>query len=214
MSKTHLVLVLLMAVMLLISQPVAAAALSSVLVDPEGDAFVAGNLQRPGEPFQDIVRAEISLRDGRFEFRLRVAADIPARPALPPGVMLFEWAWFVSTDHSTSPAGYPFAPGFAEQAEFQLIVIWDGVGYTLTAVDRRPLLSGQPAILTELPINVKGSEFSASADLAILGNPTRFCWISRTIDWPTSLGTASFLPVDIAFEGIWPPSEVSCPRSA
>ncbi len=214
MSKAHWALVLLIACSLLASQPVAAAALSSVLLDPEGDAYIAGNLERPGEPFQDIVRAEIGLKDGRFEFRMDVASAIPADPELPPGTVLFEWAWFVSTDHSTVPAGYPFAPGYPEQAEFQLIVIWDGVRFSLTVVDRRPLLSGQEAILTELPIAIRGTELRASVDARVLGDPSRFCWIAITWDWPTDLGTASFLGVDIAFEGRWPPSEVSCPRSA
>ncbi len=175
---------------LMLAQPVsAAAALTSVVDDPAGDAFISFNPQRPGEPFQDMVRAEVSLKDGVFSFVVELVAPIPASPVLPAGIALELWRWGLDTDPATFPVGFPFPPGASAPPEFLVDVLWDGFSFRGFVIDRRPLLTSGEAIITPVAFDMKAAKLTVSVNADLLGDPSSFTWISRTDDDPSHLGT-------------------------
>ena len=209
MSKASLMFLLASVTALLLAQPVGAAALTSVLEDPEGDMALPEELSPVArQAYQDIVRAEISKKDGTFVFTMEVAGRIPETPELaPPGVALLEWRWALNVNPDTFPAGFPFAPGAHAPAEYQVQILWDGTNFIGQLIDRTPLLTGGQAIVTPLSFRIKGAEFKTSVNAAMVGDPSSFLWLVFTVDWPTPLGTNSFLTVDFAPNGgpiTWP----------
>src|SRR5712692_3294516 len=127
--------------------PQPAAAQTSVVLDPLGDASSFGGV--PAPLFQDIVRVEVSKKFEVFRFVMEVADLIPARPPLePPGVTLLEWSFRLDTDPTTCPSGFPFDPGhLGAMADAMVFVLWDGVSFTAFVIDRRPVLSGGKAVI-------------------------------------------------------------------
>lgn len=187
---------------LFVAQPVSAG-LTSVVEDPVGDAFV----DNPGIPFnayQDIVQAAVTLKDGRFIVAMKLAGSVPSSPVLPPQIVLLDWSWYINTDPTTFPAGFPYSPGGAPSPEFIVLLVWDGTSFTTTLIDRRPLLTGGQALLTPVPFLIKGSVITASVDAAQLDNPSSFGWSALTEDWETQLGTNSFHTIDFTAAAQWP----------
>lgn len=195
----------LMAVMagMMVAQPVSAGALTSVLEDRAGDAFIFPGA-RPGESFQDIVRAAVSLKDGRLIVTMEMAGVVPETPEARPGVTLLQWVWSLDTNLATFPVGFPGAPGYLNPVEYDIMILWDGTRFLAQIVDRTPLLTGGEAVITPLAFNVKGAELKTNVDATQVGDPSFFEWGAATINWATPLGTNSFLPVDIACCGTWP----------
>lgn len=209
MSKASLGFLLAIVTALSLVQPVSAQTRTSVIADPEGDAFFMFNFNSPlvAPGYQDIVKASAGLNDARFDFRMKMASEIPGSPALPSGLTLFEWRWSINTDPNSVPCGYPVSPGLCGQGDFEVQIFWDGTSFAAQLADRRPLVSGGDVLLLPLDsLQVKGSEFRVFVDAASLGTPSRFVeWGAGTIDWAAEPGTGSFLPVDVTDFGTWPP---------
>ncbi len=198
MAKASLMFFAAILVAVILAQPVSAKALTSVITDPQGDAFFADSHPAPG--YQDIVRATIASDGRQFTFGIELAAPIPDTPALPPGVVLMVWSWGVDTNPATAPAGFPFVPGpeGAAPAEFLVWVIWDGTSFTGIVIDRRPLITGGEAIITSVSFDRSGAVATVSVNAALLGKPSSFTWVARTIDWTGPLGTLANFDVDRA----------------
>lgn len=173
--------------------------------DPAADASASHGKGLSGEAYQDIVSAEVDAGGGVFEFRMDVAASVPAAPVLPPGITVQEWSWNLNTSPAL-PRGFPFAKGSAAPPEFIVTVLWDGSAFSGTLIDRRPLLSGGEAVSTSVPIEINGGAIAAVVGADLLDNPSGFAWIARTNDWP-HLGSGSVQTLDRAPDGgpaFWP----------
>lgn len=173
--------------------------------DPAGDASASQGNGLSGETYQDIVSAEVDEGGGVFEFRMDVAASLPAAPILPPGITVQEWSWNLNTSPAL-PRGFPFSTGSAAPPEFIVTVLWDGSAFSGTLIDRRPLLAGGEAVSTSVPVEINGATIAAAVDADLLDNPSGFAWIARTNDWP-HLGSVSVQTLDRAPDGgpaFWP----------
>lgn len=84
-----------------------------------------------------------------------------ARPVLVNGVNQYAWFWFLNTDPTTFPSGYPRVPGFGTAPEFALWVAWDGVQFTASIVDRRPTLTGGDSVFTPVGFSLNAAHISA-----------------------------------------------------
>ena len=173
----------------------ASAQTSVVMVyDPVGDA----NFHAPA--FQDIVRGEIQKMGESFVLRMEMAGPIPKNPPLPvPGNAEIWWVWGFNLDPNTVPHGYPFPPGLGLPlpAEFMVYVAWDGAQFTGNAIDRRPLLTGQDAIVTSVPFSIDGAIVEATLT-SPTDFPTSFGWGTRTYDWSSPPGkTGGIHTIDI-----------------
>ncbi len=97
----------------MLAQPATAAALTSVVTDPAGDASLILPLTLPA--YLDIVKAEIISKGQTFAFSMDVAAPVPAAPALAADLGSFAtsiwWLWALNTDPNAFPLAYPF-PGW------------------------------------------------------------------------------------------------------
>ena len=173
--------------------------------DPQGDASASQGNGLTGEPYQDIVSAEVEEEGGTFIFAMDVASNVPHAPVLPGGTTVQEWDWNINSSPAL-PRGFPFPPGSAAPPEFILMVLWNGGVFTGTLIDRRPLLSGGEAVSTSIPFDVDGGTISAVVSASLLGDPSGFAWVARTNNWP-HLGSSSIQTLDRApdFEpAFWP----------
>ena len=197
--KCLVVSTLLVAATLMAVPFVSAAALTSVVTDPVGDASSTPGIAAPS--YLDIAKASITLIHGQFVFVTDLAAPIPnSPPLLPPGVGLIDWAWQLNTDPTKTVCGFPGAPGAALciPVEFIVIIFWDGTGFMGMLIDRRPLLTGGHAILTAVPFNINGSEVTASLSGVTIDSPSSFGWRALTDTWSAGFGTDSFHAPDFA----------------
>lgn len=175
-----------------------ASAQTSCVTDPVGDASVIDK-SIVIAPYQDIIKACITLKGGRFFFVMDVAGPIPSSPALQPSVRLLDWSFRLNTDLATCPIGFPWAPGDRIHcAKFVLFVLWDGTNFTGILIDRRPALTGGQAVITPIPFEIQGAEITAPVDAAMVGNPPSFQWRATTDVWLTELGTEAFFQPDSA----------------
>jgi hypothetical protein len=188
-----------------IAVPQPASAQTSGIDDPIGDV----NFHAPA--FRDIIRGEIQKEGESFFLRMEMAGPIPERPPLtPPGKSEIWWVWGFNLDPTTFPRGYPFPPGegLPLPAEFMVYVAWDGTKFTGNAIDRRPLLTGQDAIVTPVPFSIDGAIVQAT--LASPSDfPASFGWGTRTYDWSSPPGkTGGIHTIDIGgpFFNPFPPS--------
>ena len=166
---------------------------TSVVIDPVGD------VDHHAPAFQDIVRGEIQKKGGSFILRMEMAGPIPGNPPLPqPANAQIWWAWAFDLDPTTTPKGYPFAPGDKVLTEFLVYVSWDGEEFRGYALDRRPLLTGGSAIVTPVPFSIDGAIVEAVLASALIGNPSSFRWGVRAIDVSSHVGTGAINPVDSA----------------
>ena len=159
--------------------------------DPSGDA----DFKAPG--YQDIIRAEIAKESDGFVVRMEVAAAVPANPPLsPPARVEIHWVWAFNLDPAT-PRGYPIAPGLTLPGEVHARIAWNGTSFSGEVIDRRPLLSGGEAIITQALFNIEGSTLELHVPSAVVGNPTSFGWGVLTQDWSGPVGTVGYHFVDI-----------------
>jgi hypothetical protein len=166
---------------------------TGIVIDPAGD------VDHHAPAFQDIVRGEIQKKGGSFILRMEMAGPIPGNPPLPqPANRQISWAWSFDLDPTTTPKGYPFAPGDKVLSEFWVYVSWDGAEFRGYAIDRRPLLTGGNAIVTPVPFSIDGAIVEAVLASALIGNPSSFRWGVRAIDVSSHLGTGAINTVDSA----------------
>jgi len=181
------------AVSSVVAQPVSAQ--TSTVSDAVGDA----RFNAPA--FQDIVMGQITkTASGDFALLMGLAGTVPAAPPMPPpaNAAIF-WGWSFDLDPASYPAGYPGAPGLALPAEFLVVVSWDGISFEGIAIDRRPLLTEEEAILTPVPFSINGTIVEAVLASSLIGNaPPSFSWGPRTVDWAGPVGSGGFIPVDFA----------------
>jgi hypothetical protein len=181
-------------------QPLASAApvTCAAVTDPQGDAVASDGSGVRGEPYQDIVRAEVCKKGGRFVFVMDVGGPLPAGPVGPGETILQEWSWNINSDPATFPAGFPFPDGSAAPPEFIVWVLWDGRTFTASVIDRRPLLAGRDARITPAPFHIEGATVKVWVGAGLLGKPEAFAWIARTNNWPSPPGTSDPQTLDRA----------------
>src|SRR2546428_13108141 len=100
---------LLMAATLVAAPFVSAAALTSVVTDPVGDAMRTPGIVGPS--YLDIVKASITLSHGQLVFVMDLAAPKPNTPPLhPPEAPLTAWAGQPNTDPPKQGCAFPEGP--------------------------------------------------------------------------------------------------------
>ena len=182
-------------------QPVSAQ--TCTVFDPVGDPPYVFNA-----PFQDIVRAQITkTAGGTFELLMELAGPVPVNPP-PPLQGLFHgpseiwWLWAIDLDPATFPTGYPFQANYARFPELMVYVSWDGTEFAGTAIDRRPLLAGGEAIITDVPFSINGTIVEADLDSTLSGAvPPSFLWAYATGDWRGPVGSQGFTWIDVSWDG-------------
>lgn len=183
---------------------------ASSWTDPVGDALFHA------PPYADIVAGRVDQDAGTFEFTMTVADVIPQTPRLtPPGVEGLRWVASLDLDPTSSPIGWPVpqrlpaAPQSSPAAaEGFLAVAWDGIEFSGTWFDRRPLLSGGDVVATPVPFEIDGDEVHVWLDGASIGDPAGFRVGFVTAALTTKLGTVvdqkQLLDVLQPFYNPWP----------
>lgn len=177
---------------------VSAADFNCFVTDPIGDATVSSGQGFVGEPYQDIVRSEVSRTGTSITFAMDLAAPIPAAPEVKTGNGRILWMWGVSTGPD-APQGYPLGAGVAGVLEFWIDVNWNGKSFSAEFVDRRPSLTGGDPIITVVPFTMVGSHVGVTVDSSRLGDPASFSWGSSTWALPAShIGNTDLHKLDAA----------------
>jgi hypothetical protein len=174
-----------------------ARAQSSEIFDPAGD------VDRKGEPYLDVVEGKISRLGNRFVVQMQVAAPLPAQPPSFPGSdgwTIWEMA-DVDLDPALAPRGWPFTKNDAFGGELPLMFVADGVDYFAQLVDRRPLADGGAALIFDsrtsdaIKWRVTDGTIEVEMDAALWGSPTEFMWRNATLT-VNSLGSGSTTVLD------------------
>ena len=141
-----------------------ARAQTATVIDPQGDAYYTPGLEAPA--FLDILAASFTISD-TLTLTVDVAGSLDALPNPAGSGGVFFWNFPLNTDNSTDPPGFPEAPGVTGSAEFAVYAQWDGTAFSGVFVDRRPALTGQPALLYSIPVSVSGSRITLTAPAAL-----------------------------------------------
>ena len=141
-----------------------AGAQTATVIDPQGDAFYSNGNEAPA--FLDILVASFTVSDP-MTLTVDVAGSLNALPNPPGSAGIFFWNFSLNTDNSTDPPGFPVAPGQTESQEFMVYAQWDGTAFSGVFVDRRPALTGQPALLYLIPVSVSGSRITITVPAAL-----------------------------------------------
>jgi hypothetical protein len=143
---------------------VTARAQTDTVIDPQGDAFYTNGREAPA--FLDILAASITISD-TITLTIDVAGSLDALPDPPGSFNAFYWHFPLNTDNSTDPPGFPLPPGVTGAAEFGVDALWDGTAFSGILYDRRPALTGQPALLYSIPVSVSGSRITITIPEAL-----------------------------------------------
>ena len=141
-----------------------ARAQTATVIDPQGDAFYSNGHEAPA--FLDILAASFTISD-TLTFTVDVAGSLDALPNPPGRGGVFFWHFGLDTDPSTDPPGFPEPPGQTATAEFGVDALWDGTEFSGVLFDRRPALTGQPALLYSIPVSVSGSRITITVPEAL-----------------------------------------------
>ena len=141
-----------------------ARAQTATVIDPQGDAIYSNGHEAPA--FLDILIASITISD-TLTLTVDVAGSLDALPNPPGSGGVFFWNFPLNTDDSTDPPGFPEAPGNTATAEFAVYALWDGMAFSGVLCDRRPALTGQPAMLYSIPVSVSGSRITITVPTAL-----------------------------------------------
>ena len=144
--------------------PLTARAQTATVIDPQGDAFYSNGHEAPA--FLDILVASFTISD-TLTLTVDVAGPLDALPNPPGSAGVFFWNFPLNTDNSTDPPGFPEAPGQTAPADFAVFAQWDGTAFSGLFVDRRPALTGQPALLYSIPASVSGSRITITVPAAL-----------------------------------------------
>jgi hypothetical protein len=141
-----------------------ARAQTATVIDPQGDAFYGYGNEAPA--FLDILAASFTVSDP-MRLTVDVAGSLDALPNPPGANGAFFWHFALNTDDSTNPPGFPEPPGQTAPAEFGVDALWDGTAFSGQLYDRRPALTGQPALLYSIPVSVSGSRVTITVPAAL-----------------------------------------------
>jgi hypothetical protein len=141
-----------------------ARAQTATVIDPQGDAFYSNGNEAPA--FLDILVASFTISD-TLTLTVDVAGSLDALPNPPGSGGAFFWNFPLNTDNSTDPPGFPLPPGKTAPAEFEVVAFWDGTAFSGLFVDRRPALTGQPALLYSISVSVSGSRITLTVPAAL-----------------------------------------------
>jgi hypothetical protein len=141
-----------------------ARAQTDAVIDPQGDAFYSNGNEAPA--FLDILAASITISD-TLTFTVDVAGSLDALPNPPGSGGVFAWHFPLNTDNSTDPPGFPLPPGQTAPADFFADAQWDGTAFSGVFVDRRPALTGQPALQYSIPVSISGSRITLTVPAAL-----------------------------------------------
>lgn len=144
--------------------PLTARAQTATVIDPQGDALYSNGHEAPA--FLDILTASFKI-SGTLTLTVDVAGSLDALPNPPGFGGIFFWNFALNTDNSTDPPGFPEAPGVTAAAEFAVYALWDGRAFSGVLVDRRPALTGQPAMHYSIPASVSGSSITLTVPAAL-----------------------------------------------
>ena len=139
-----------------------ARAQTDTVIDRQGDAFYTPGLAAPA--FLDILAASITISD-TITLTVDVAGSLDALP--DPSGGYFDWHFPLNTDNSTDPPGFPLPPNQTAPAEFGVDADWDGTAFSGLLYDRRPALTGQPALLYSIPVSISGSRITLTVPEAL-----------------------------------------------
>jgi len=120
-----------------------ARAQTAAVIAPQGDAFYTNGHEAPA--FLDIIAASFTISN-TLTLTVDVAGSLDALPNPPGSPGVFDWHFALNTDDSTYPPGLPLPPGHFAPAEFYVGALWDGTAFSGLLIDRRPALTGQPAL--------------------------------------------------------------------
>jgi hypothetical protein len=177
----------------------------SEVSDPVGDTFFQN-----APAFQDVVLGRMTkTAGGDFQLFMELAGSIPSSPRMPPRQRTeLWWGWNFDLDTAAFPFGYPW--GIDRNSEFLFLVRWDGVEFTGTAIDRRPLLTGGEAIVTPVAFSIDGTRVEAVLPFALIGEvPASFEWAPFTIGWAGPVGSEGVNVIDVALTHFNPPEPES-----
>ena len=141
-----------------------ARAQTATVTDPQGDAFYTPGLEAPA--FLDILVASFTISN-TLTLTVDVAGSLNALPNPPGSDGRFVWNFALNTDNSTDPPGFPEPPGQTAPAEFAVGARWGGTAFNGYFIDRRPALTGQPALVYSIPISVSGSHITLTVPAAL-----------------------------------------------
>jgi hypothetical protein len=141
-----------------------ARAQTGTVIDPQGDALYSNGHEAPA--FLDILDASFTISD-TLTLTVDVAGRLDALPNPPGSGGAFFWNFPLNTDNSTDPPGFPFPSGQTATAEFEVVAFGDGTAFSGLFVDRRPALTGQPALFYSIPVSVSGSRITLTVPTAL-----------------------------------------------
>jgi hypothetical protein len=141
-----------------------ARAQTATVTDPQGDAYYPNGHEAPA--FLDILVASFTISD-TLTLTVEVAGPLDALPNPPGSGGAFFWNFPLNTDNSTNPPGFPFPSGQTATAEFEVVALSDGTAFSGLFVDRRPALTGQPALFYSIPVSVSGSRITLTVPAAL-----------------------------------------------
>jgi len=177
--------------------------LSSTVSDPVGDTIYNG-----APAFQDMVLGRMTkTASGDFELHMELAGSVPADPGMPPPARTeIWWVWVFDLDPTTSPSGYPFREAGGRRPEFIVYVSWNGSEFAGTAIDRRPLLTGEEPIITPVEFDISDTMVDALLPSTLIGEvPASFEWGPLTFSWSGPVGSEGNHFVDVAALAIFNP---------
>jgi hypothetical protein len=181
-----------------LAAPASANGSTSTISDPAGDTLKISPGNTPTPAYLDIIGVAVTRQRGSFEFSMDLAAPVPSQPLLVNGVNQYAWFWFLDTNPTTFPTGYPRVPGFGTAPEFALWVAWDGVQFTASIVDRRPTLTGGDSVFTPVGFSLNAAHVSAFVEAGIIDEPASFGFRGHTRAYQGLPGTEGFSDPDRA----------------
>jgi hypothetical protein len=141
-----------------------ARAQTATVIDPRGDALYSNGHEAPA--FLDILAASFTVSN-TLTLTVDVAGSLNALPNPPGSGGAFFWNFPLNTDDSTDPPGYPFPSGQTATAEFEVVAFGAGTAFSGLFVDRRPALTGQPALFYSIPVSVSASRITLTVPAAL-----------------------------------------------
>ncbi len=184
-----------------------ARAQTAAVIDPQGDAFYSNGNEAPA--FLDILASSITISD-TLTLTVDVAGSLDALPNPPGSPGVFDWHFALNTDDSTDPPGLPLPPRQTAPAEFYVGALWDGSTFSGLLIDRRPALTGQPALQYSIPVSVSGSRITLTVPAALAAQVRAAVvlpgatWNCLTLRADGTLGSYGFHGADVIGRHPWP----------